>query len=428
MEGIETFSDQNGDDGQLQTPPLQHALAPSRKHVPESFFTPQVNRRAVSGSRYSHGIVGEAKRVAMDQTWRVNDLVVPKKTVHTPIKEDDDITMQTVPSPRQKLSDEERKACGLGMTITISLLLIPQAIQERRRSALRTPDTFFGGLAPGMRRASGILGSPVTTAPYPSPSKMQEAPIDEDLDTKSLLEKMKETVEGMKRRRESVGPRVSLGIGMSPSKPSGFSLLRDGQEQGASDEMDVDMENLDEDHGHLETAHADVPGSPMRVGTKTLQTNGTPKDAAIPIFKGIFAEPRVAQTQTPTFERVEEMPETSREVQPDVAEEEEIAPKRKSSRSKVSSSKTTTAAKRRTQRLVPAEIIAEDHDDDLSKGARRERSASKQPESDAENDGDGVVMKHKEKSLKGAIKPVEDIIEVGLSSHFIGTFQFTLSI
>jgi hypothetical protein len=66
---------------------------------------------------------------------------------------------------------------------------------------------------------------------------------DSTLDTRSLLEKMKETVEGMKRRR-SMNPRASLGLGMSPSKqrgsgePIGFSLLA----PGVKEELELELQ------------------------------------------------------------------------------------------------------------------------------------------------------------------------------------------
>ncbi|KAJ2924223.1 hypothetical protein H1R20_g12869, partial [Candolleomyces eurysporus] len=118
-------------------------------------------------------------------------------------------------SPRRaQLSEEERKA-----------------IQERRRSALREPDNFFPGGIPGMSPTKQGSSTPFTSPMKPSipftslgagpsspPKARRTSGDEEDLDTRSLLEKMKETVEGMKKRR-SLAPATPVretgaGIGL----------------------------------------------------------------------------------------------------------------------------------------------------------------------------------------------------------------------
>ncbi|KAH9039991.1 hypothetical protein EDB84DRAFT_1559955 [Lactarius hengduanensis] len=82
---------------------------------------------------------------------------------------------------------------------------IAEAIQERRRSALTQPDEFFGENIPGSRRNSLGLETPNSKAMLgvASPSKIWPAikEDEEEVETTMLLEKMKEVVEGMQRRR-----------------------------------------------------------------------------------------------------------------------------------------------------------------------------------------------------------------------------------
>lgn len=85
-----------------------------------------------------------------------------------------------------------------------------QAIQERRRSALKMSDNIFAGGAPGM--------SPIKTRVY-SPEKVSR--IEEDvkdsdeeqdvdsLDTRTLLERMKQTAEGIKGRHSIMPSAIS---------------------------------------------------------------------------------------------------------------------------------------------------------------------------------------------------------------------------
>jgi hypothetical protein len=174
-----------------------------------------------------------------------------------------------------------------------------QAIQERRRSALRTPDTFFGGQAPGIgaRRTStsaalayaaspvkgnangkGTPGTYAYASPLKTPRQRQHkdgvemesvngtgagegGKEGEEEETKVLLERMKETVEGMKRRRSEVPlGRMSIGVG------GGDGGLLDGD----GDEMDVDGKESDKENetgsgGEVEADAVEVGGAEQDV-------------------------------------------------------------------------------------------------------------------------------------------------------------------
>ncbi|TFY75763.1 hypothetical protein EWM64_g8246 [Hericium alpestre] len=91
-------------------------------------------------------------------------------------------------------------------------IVVPlQAIQERRRSAFAAPDPFFGDQIPGTRRTSTAEPLAPGSAATPSPSKswvasrgIGDVREEEEEDTSVLLERMKEMVEGMKRRRSGI--------------------------------------------------------------------------------------------------------------------------------------------------------------------------------------------------------------------------------
>ncbi|KAG6898853.1 hypothetical protein C0993_003526 [Termitomyces sp. T159_Od127] len=258
-------------------PQLQHrskAFGPFMTPQPQigaSVSDPTIQRTheqaevGIGQGRFSLG-GGEARRIiAEPQVWRVKDIVVPppspavgggggtKGAFASPVRPG------VLGSPRKVIDEDERKA-----------------IQERRRSALREPSGlgFVPGFSPMKMKAARIFPGGVGSGPGVdvrpiSPMKSSTQPTlpslpteekEEEEDTRRLLDRMRETVEGMKRRRSEVPPLKvpmtpsremdgEIGRGRSPVKKGEvFSLLRTEQaEEGHGEaaeetEMTKDME------------------------------------------------------------------------------------------------------------------------------------------------------------------------------------------
>ena len=124
-----------------------------------------------------------------------------------------------------------------------------QAIIARRKSAAQEMIPDFEHV-PGTRRTSALPSSPPT-----SPFKNIRKGIEDGEDTKSLITKMQETIEGMQRGRQSLGGRVSLGIGRGAGLlPSPIKLGQPlfSPRKDALDEPPIDAileENEDEELG-----------------------------------------------------------------------------------------------------------------------------------------------------------------------------------
>ncbi|KAJ3745432.1 hypothetical protein DFH05DRAFT_1487954 [Lentinula detonsa] len=174
-------------------------LAPPSRRL---FSTPQPRRQTSSKPRFSLGPSssasqnhprmslggGEPHRIKVEeQPWKVRDLVIPSPPSSPTRPSTSQDGIRETPRINQP-SEAERRA-----------------IQERRRSALRTPDNFFPGGIPGMSPTKNVSQTPARTGRKSLASNHQ----DHQLDTRSLLEKMKETVEGMKaeRRASSTSPQ-----------------------------------------------------------------------------------------------------------------------------------------------------------------------------------------------------------------------------
>ena len=201
------------------------------------FMTPQVKPGPISLGNHALGRFslggGEARRVVVQQPWRVKDLVIPpiaatsSSATRSPEKVADPPAMTTrnpshldvMASPsrtrtpmrtpaRPTLTEEERKA-----------------IQERRRSALKETGPFFLGGAPGLSpmkpksASSSSSNSPMKgLVIYEEDGEMKgKSGEEEEEDARSLLDRMKETVDEMRRRR-SVASRITTphAEGLSP--------------------------------------------------------------------------------------------------------------------------------------------------------------------------------------------------------------------
>ncbi|KAI6161798.1 hypothetical protein EDD17DRAFT_1582603 [Pisolithus thermaeus] len=325
-------SDSTTDASYNDSPPAHQSLG--------AFMTPQIPRVGPTtgvgrgAGRQSFGgvlapqlssptVLSGPKRVRVEPKWKVTDIVVPmlsaKEGVEMgkdlamgvphvmPLKEEQEArTGMGGPSPdhfqRRKLSEEEK-----------------QAIRERRRSALSTPDPYIGRHVPGMGpQHSNIhtqaplpaLFTPGTVAPsnnatkinvvgkgrsrslspvkmamrLGSPTKVdtsieekeeRHSESDEDEDTRSLLDRMKQTVEGLKRRR-SESALVQGGVSGGSSDGMGVSM-GDGQENDTRlDDVEED-EKSDAGDGESdkENGGAQSNGGPMDVEA-TVEALSTP--------------------------------------------------------------------------------------------------------------------------------------------------------
>ncbi|CAK5278635.1 unnamed protein product [Mycena citricolor] len=179
------------------------------------FMTPQPSRVASSNPRFSLG--GVAQRIPVSQSpWKVKDLVLD-----SPSKPDAERKTTT-----SSVSDAERKA-----------------ISERRRSALTAPDPFWGvGGVPGMSRMSSPRKgstSPRKVSPSGLPM-LDEHDADNELagdrrDSRQILRELKEKVEVMKHRRDS----VIAGTPIKVRERVAAELTRAKQEEGQI-QMEVD--------------------------------------------------------------------------------------------------------------------------------------------------------------------------------------------
>ncbi|KAI0301317.1 hypothetical protein BC826DRAFT_558631 [Russula brevipes] len=244
-----------------------------------SFMTPQVTK--VNGGlsladrvrgRKSTGNVG---RPSLAGSWQINEVAVPEGSKDTPTR----------------ISESER-----------------QAIQERRRSALAQPDMFFGGNIPGSRRTS--LGSDTPGAKaavtFVSPSKAW-ATIKEDeeeAETTTLLEKMKEVVEGMQRRR-------SMQVDAPPNVPiSNKSEEDDAGEQAETYEVrEATAEERVPLQADFRSAARSFPATPnmsdfKHVFSEKRAVNVPPSYAGV---RTLFKEEHAPNPETPRLDGVREM-------------------------------------------------------------------------------------------------------------------------
>ncbi|KAJ4000848.1 hypothetical protein F5050DRAFT_1803746 [Lentinula boryana] len=231
-------------------------LAPPSRRL---FSTPQPRRQTSTKPRFSLGPSsstsqnhprmslggGEPHRIKVEeQPWKVRDLVVPSPP-----------SSPTRPSTNQ---DGIRETSRINQPSEAER----RDIQERRRSALRTPDNFFPGGIPGMSPTKNVSQTPARTGRKSLAANHQ----DDQLDTRSLLEKMKETVEGMKaeRRASSASPQKRP-FHETTAGVEEFSLLRSPAKLGVRLSPTI-----------MEDEEAEIPSAAsIIVSAKTLQTPGS---------------------------------------------------------------------------------------------------------------------------------------------------------
>ena len=204
-----------------------------------------------------------------------------------------------------------------------------QAIKERRRSALAQPDALFGETIPGSRRNSLGSGTPVAKAApsLVSPSKAWPAikEDEEETETTSLLEKMKEVVEGMQRRR-SVQPETMADISVPNKSEEGDEdggqqdeTFEDGatakepvpvqtDPRGAARSFPATPHMSDLKHVFSDNRAANMPSS--YAGVRRLFREDHAPNLETPRLDGVremFIRAREREPSTPIFEGVDEM-------------------------------------------------------------------------------------------------------------------------
>ncbi|KAH8101695.1 hypothetical protein BXZ70DRAFT_931561 [Cristinia sonorae] len=303
-EGTHEYHDDN-DDMEPQPGPSQPQ---DTSHAPPlgNFMSPQVPRISRDHARYSvggftTGGVGP-RRVKLVDPWKINDLVVPLKEEP---KEEAVANPFTSPTKRERITEEERKA-----------------ILERRRSALNTPDTFTPGLGPLATRRS--VSPTKALAPLPALNLTQtihEVKDEEDTeeDTAVMLARMKQMVDSVKKR-QSTGPRPSLGVGLTPRKPGQFSLFAAGADLTSPRKSsnssitpsqsieDVDMEDRtdESDNPFFQKDTSMDEQAPQASSSRTTldsTTIGTPKFTGM---REMFKE-AVQEMQTPRLDGMREL-------------------------------------------------------------------------------------------------------------------------
>ncbi|TCD68785.1 hypothetical protein EIP91_009798 [Steccherinum ochraceum] len=292
---------------------LQDPVVPAASAPPlGNFMTPQMPRISRNPARYSlggftsGGPAGSGpRRVKLVDPWKVNDIVVPIKEE---VKEEDAANPFISPTKKERLTEEERNA-----------------IRERRKSALNTPDNF----APGIGHLSRRMSASPTKAPAPLPAlnisqTIHEVKDEEDAeeDTSVMLARMKQMVDGVKRR-QSMGPPPS--IGASPRKAGQFSLFApdadytsprktsnpfapDLQVPEDVDMEDEDLENTAPPPDEIDMAEHEEPTEPQAAASSSRTTLDAPIPAT-PKFTGMremFKE-AAKEMQTPRMDGMREL-------------------------------------------------------------------------------------------------------------------------
>lgn len=220
--------------------------------------------------------------------------------------------------------------CSQTSGLTHTLLSL-QAIQERRRSALTQPDEFFGENIPGSQRTTP---TPKAMASVASPSKNWPAikEDEEEVETTMLLEKMKEVVEGMQRRR-SLQPEAISNFNKAEIRDEDMALREETPEDGDAtiqDECPPQTDSRPAVHSFPATPQMSdlrhvfsekrAAGMPTPyAGLRDLFKAGRARNPETPRLDGVremFSRERQREPSTPIFEGVEGMNVTPPECPP----------------------------------------------------------------------------------------------------------------
>ena len=219
-------------------------MTPQGKSGPLAYANRADARPAIG--RFSLG-GGEAQRIVVQEPWRVRDIVIPpiaptpSSSTRGPEKVAKVLTatLQTPSHPHDVMASPNRMRTPMRTPARPTLTEEERkAIQERRRSALKETGPFFPGGAPGLTPAKPKLSSG-SSSPVKDSSGSHNFPMkghiihegngeikdkdtvqengEEEEDARSLLDRMKETVDEMRRRR-SVALRITTphSDGLSP--------------------------------------------------------------------------------------------------------------------------------------------------------------------------------------------------------------------
>ncbi|KAG7096101.1 hypothetical protein E1B28_006777 [Marasmius oreades] len=205
--------------------------SPTKPPLRGLFMTPQPsasNNTLFPQGRQRMTLGGQAMRVKVEEKpWKIEDIVLP-----------------VPPSQPEALAVEKDKPLTTPSSVCLSNAE-RAAIRERRRSALKMPETFFGGSGgiPGISNTSPIKRD-ASEGPLSSPFKTRRGVDDgtdslaskervvkeDDSDARTLLERMRGAVEDMKSRRASMSVPVSPTKGASRRVEENNEAAKDLQE------------------------------------------------------------------------------------------------------------------------------------------------------------------------------------------------------
>ncbi|KAJ7030444.1 hypothetical protein C8F04DRAFT_1113686 [Mycena alexandri] len=368
-----TIKEQDAARAKASTPP------PIRARPLAAFMTPQAPRAgfaaygvggAVPGSakpaggapRYSLG--GAARRVLVqDQPWKVNDLLVSG----TPSTSNGPGTPARGVPARPAVSAEERRV-----------------ISERRRSALKMPDPFFAGGIPGMSPAKKKVGVPGLglgrvqegTATVNSERDAEgSASGSGKQDDRTMLESLRETVEGLRRRRESVLADAGIMVEENADETGGEGKVEFRPEVEKPKSRMLRGRPREEARSEVEESASDHPENEMST-TKTAEVNGMDIDAP-------SKSPRRGRKAAPT--RAVEESEDEMAVDPAPAPKPARRSRKPTAEPETEKELSVPAATRRTRKATPTPTTEDDEQvekavDPAPVKARRTRKPTAEPE------------------------------------------------